>query len=87
MRIDAQINGQPEEDNSEFIAPDEDKNETSPSQKEIIFQVQTAREIGSSVSEVLVQNRTDTSIVLKWKLNPCANDYLITNFLSGILLV
>ena len=81
--MNVQINGQPEEDNSEFIATDENQNGANPSQKELFFQVKTAREVGKSVTEILIQNQTDTSIVLKWKLNPCANDYLITNFLSG----
>ena len=77
MRLSVQTNSQPEENETEFIEADADKDDLHSSEKELFFKINTAREIGNAPAEISVLKQTNTSITLKWKINPCANDYNI----------
>ena len=76
--MEAQINSISEQNKKEFIEVDPNKTYPESSVKEIFFVVKTAREVGSAPKEILPYDITNTSISLKWKLNPCANDYIVS---------
>ena len=62
-------------DETEFVENGKNKDDPKSSQGELFFAIKTARTIQKDPLEILILNETETSIALKWKIDPCANDY------------
>ena len=64
----------------DYINDDTDMGETQPkaASKETWYVARTLREVQIPVTEFTSNNATQTSIHLKWKINPCANAYLVS---------
>ena len=86
VRLKLHVNSQTEEDDNEFIETDSDQTDHNRSQNELIFEAKTAREIGQSPTDIVVLSRTNTSISLRWKINPCANAYILYPMLGNFYL-
>ena len=77
------VNSQIDEDDNEFIETDSGQTDSNRGHNELTLEAKTAREIGKSPTEILVHRKTNTSISLKWKINPCANAYILYSVLGN----
>ena len=85
LRIEAEINnvqggGEAAVISENYVNDDKDMGETQQkaTSKATWYVARTLREVGIPVNEVTSDNATQTSIHLRWKINPCANAYIVS---------